>query len=148
MNPCRHTSLWIPAISIKSHNCQNGSNGYNALHNAMHNCNQSQHCTIDIFLIGTPNLLCYERLVPSSAMHGPLHNLLCYERSVPSSAVHGPLHNLLCCERSVPSSVVHGPLHNLMCSAGLISSLSLFFIAGGGLMCESVGIRLICWQII
>ena len=51
MNP-RLTSLWIPAISIKSNSCQEESNGYNALHNAVHNCNQSQHCTIDIFLFG------------------------------------------------------------------------------------------------
>ena len=51
MNP-RRTSLWIHAISIKSHSCQKRSNGYNALHNAIHNCNQSQRCTIDIFLIG------------------------------------------------------------------------------------------------
>ena len=53
----RHTSLLIPAISIKSQSCQKGSNCYDALHNAVHNCNQSQHCTIDIFLIG------YEPLV-------------------------------------------------------------------------------------
>ena len=51
MNP-RHTSLWIPAISKKSHSCQKESNGYNALHHAIHNYNQSQRCTIDIFLIG------------------------------------------------------------------------------------------------
>ena len=49
----RHTSLWILAISIKSHSCQQGSNGYNALHNAIHNWNQSQRYTIDIFMIGT-----------------------------------------------------------------------------------------------
>ena len=34
------------------HSCQKGSNGYNVLHTAIHNCNQSQRCTIDIFLIG------------------------------------------------------------------------------------------------
>ena len=34
------------------HSCQKGSNGYNALHTAIHNCNQSRLCTIDILLIG------------------------------------------------------------------------------------------------
>ena len=49
---CRQISLLIPAISRNSHSCQKASNGYNALDNGVHSCNQSQCCAIDNFLIG------------------------------------------------------------------------------------------------
>ena len=81
MNP-RHTSLWIPAISIKSHSCPKGSNGYNALPNAIHNCNQSQRCTIDIFLIG---------LCPVSVIGNPISSLKPFLKSS-SLFSHCPSH--------------------------------------------------------